>query len=83
MAFQLMTTKNTFQVGAGIIGNADNQNNCSVNRNRSECFFYSNNPEQIVEDSLADNGSWLAHELIKGNGHLYTWHQNTTQNSIY
>lgn len=46
-------------------------------------FFYSNNPEQVVNDNLADNGSWLARELISGTGHLYTWHINNTGRSIH
>ncbi len=43
MAFALMTTKNTFTVGDGIIGIADNSGTCSVSRNTAEKFFYSNN----------------------------------------
>ena len=78
-----MTTKNTFTVGPGIIQKGDNKETCSVSRNTTEKFFYCNNPEQVVNDSLADNGSWLARELISGNGHLYTWHINKTGRSIH
>jgi len=83
MTFALMTSKNTFTVEAGIIGNADNSSTCSVSRNTTEKFFYSNNPEQVVAESLADNGSWLAREVINGNGHLYTWHINNTGKTIH
>lgn len=83
MAFALMTTKNDFSVGPGIIGKNDNQGKCAVTRNTSEKFFYSNNPEQVVPDSLADRGSWLAKELISGSGQIYTWHVNNTGMAIH
>ena len=84
MAFALMTTKNTFTVGDGIIGIADNSGTCSVSRNTAEKFFYSNNPENLKNGySLADDGYWLARELISGTGHLYTWHINNTGKTIH
>lgn len=84
MAFALMTTKNTFTVGPGIIQKGDNKETCSVSRNTTEKFFYSNNPEHLDSGkSLADDGFWLARELISGNGHLYTWHINKTGKSIH
>lgn len=83
MAFNLMTSKNTFTVAENIIGDNDNQYNCSVSRNTAETFFYSNNPETVDYGRLADSKVWLAHEKISGSGQIYTWHINTSQKTIH
>lgn len=87
MVFQLMTSKNLFTVGEGIIGPADNKSGCSVERNLSENFFYCNMPESVTLDGLADiisgrGGAWLAREYVTGSGQIYTWHKNVSGRTI-
>lgn len=36
--------------------------------NKNEFLFYSNNPEPIKDDCLADNGKWLCREEVEGYG---------------
>jgi hypothetical protein len=45
-------------------------------------FFYSNNPESVYSDDLADNGRWLNRTTVWGSGHIYTWHSNQTGGTI-
>lgn len=51
-------------------------------RNTNEFFFYSNSPEEIDTNSLADNGKWLNKVDVSGNGQIYTWHVNGLSSAI-
>ena len=50
--------------------------------NKNEFLFYSNNPEPIKDDCLADNGKWLCREEVEGYGQIYTWHVNNMDKNI-
>ncbi|MGI5921633.1 MAG: hypothetical protein ACOX6I_07840 [Syntrophomonadaceae bacterium] len=59
----------------------------SLHKNGSVVFtggflFYSNNPETVYNDHLADNGCWLNQGLVSGRGQIYVWHQNGTNKTI-
>ena len=53
-----------------------------VSINKNEFLFYSNSPEKVYEKDLADNGKWLCREMVKGNGQVYTWHENGCSTAI-
>lgn len=49
----------------------------------SEGFlFYSNNPEYVKADALADNGCWLNMAEVCGTGQVYIWHNNAVSQTI-
>lgn len=48
----------------------------SVYLNPNEFFFYSNNPETLDTNDLADNGKFLNRVSVGGVGQVYTWHAN-------
>lgn len=60
----------------------DLQDRCSVVRTETEGFFYSNNPEDVNPEDLADSGKYLTFNGVKSNGQLYTWHRNTSGKTI-
>lgn len=45
-------------------------------------FFYSNNPEEIKKESWADNGYWLNRAEVSGQGQVYVWHTNGSNETI-
>lgn len=57
-----------------------NESNVYINKN--EYFFYSNNPEALYSQHMADNGKYLNCVTVSGNGQIYTWHSNQTGQSI-
>ena len=56
---------------------------CNCGANASESLFYCNNPEQIYEKHLADNGKYLTRNKVEGIGQIYTWHENKTSSAIH
>lgn len=57
-----------------------NESNVYINKN--EYFFYSNNPEGLLSQHMADNGKYLNCVTVSGNGQIYTWHANQTGKTI-
>lgn len=50
----------------------------SVTIDTSKFFFYSNSPETLGTEDLADNGKYLNIASVNGTGQIYTWHRNGT-----
>lgn len=38
--------------------------------------FFSDNPESVESQDLADSGKWLLRDTVTGSGFVYSWHQN-------
>jgi len=57
-------------------------NESNVYINKSEFFFYSNSPESLYARHMADNGKYLNYVTVSGNGQIYTWHANRTNQTI-
>ncbi|WP_028562576.1 hypothetical protein [Paenibacillus pinihumi] len=45
-------------------------------------FFYSNNPESVLNTATADSGYYLNRAPVKGTGQIYTWHSNKTGSAL-
>lgn len=45
-------------------------------------FFYSNSPEAVTSSALADNGYFLNKYTATGSGQVYSWHRNTSGNTL-
>jgi len=61
---------------------ADIKANGSVTFNEAGFFFYSNNPEAINQETLADKGYWLNRAEVSGKGQVYTWHTNKADKEV-
>ncbi len=63
----------------------DRPGTASVSIPPGNFFFYSNNPEPVLEydpvtgtGGLADDGFWLLKEYVYGGGRVFIWHDNQT-----
>lgn len=50
--------------------------------NQNEYLFYSNSPETLDANDMADNTKFLNKVSVSGNGQVYTWHANGTGRTI-
>ncbi len=75
-------TKGPLSPGPAIL---DRPGTASVGNPPDQFFFYSNNPEPVLEydpvtgtGGLADDGFWLLKEYVYGAGRVFIWHDNQT-----
>lgn len=57
-------------------------NKCGSVISQGGFLYYSNNPEQVTDGALADNGCWLNRAEVSGNGEVYVWHTNATGRTL-
>ena len=69
------------ELNLSIIKNMDITNIMQFNSN--EFLFYSNNPEDVKNTSIADKGKWLCQEEVFGSGQIYVWHRSLVGESIH